>query len=339
MNALDKDIQDFLYYMIHSKSLTREQQTKRDKLLVRGMITQNGSSEEKKSSKKEKKQIIHSPKDTAILLSLFNRRYGLKYLTHNYDKANMTYDEMLKNAKSIFEENKKGKNLPSSLIALINNFMYGKEWLDVNGKKCVDGYGNPLWLSWSLKNGDSHPITDIGGMEKTIQRFRHTIRIVAPDLDKLTRDITAKYPSLKVSMVNLDKADFYTNVFVLKSRLAEMIKDMYEHENQQYDRIEIVYEPDVSEDFFIHRLRITQFGSFSTLPIEAVLRKYKSTGGFFYENAEKLQGYCNWSVESLWDGKPFRWNILNDTVATEIESIDINAVKGFTHILTFYQKY
>ena len=123
------------------------------------------------------------------------------------------------------------------------------------------------------------------------------------------------------------------------SRLTEIFKDINDHADQEHKEIHVEYIPDISGEYFLHCIRITQLGSYSALDIETVIRKFKSSGGgFFYENAEKLNSYCNWSVESLWDGKPFRWNILDDTGVDEIEPIDFIDVKGFTHLLTFYQK-
>ena len=64
----------------------------------------------------------------------------------------------------------------------------------------------------------------------------------------------------------------------------------------------------------------------------------KTGGGAFNEIKKVFYGYCNWSVESLWDGKPKRWNILNDTDADEIDDMEDSNVLGFTHILTYFSK-
>ena len=335
MEKANRDIKDFVYYMTHSKSLTRVQQSRSDSLFSRDMITPNKLKEG--NTKKEKKELIHSPKDTALFLSLFNRREGFKYLTHNYDNNSMSLSEMLQHIKIVYEEEKRGKIIPESLKSLLFNFLNGKYWLDSEGKKCTDGYWNSSWMEWSETNNGKHPITDIGGMETTIQRFRHTVRVIAPDLEQMVNRIAVKFPSLHISMSNLDRADFYTNVFILNSRLSEIFRDINDHANQKHIEVFVEYIPDIVGAFFLHRIRITQIASFSAKSIEDVLRKYDSTGGFFYENAEKLKGYCNWSVESLWNGEPFRWNILDDTGVEKIVRIDADDVKGFTHILTFYQ--
>ncbi len=331
-----KQLQEFIYFFTHNKSLTRAQQKMRDALLARDLDKKGDVT---LPSVNPPSTTIHAPKETATFLSLFNRREGFKYLTHNYDNNSMKLTDMLQQVKDVYVEGKRGKNLPLSLKALLNNFITGGAWFDAEGKKCTDGYGNPKWISWSSNNEGRHPITDLGGMEKTIQRFRHTVRVVAPDLEDIIKKITERFPSLNFTLKNLDKADFYTNVFVLNSRLAEIVKDLHDHENQEHHDIQVEYSLDISEDFFMmHSIRISHIDSYSPKSIEDVIRKFDSTGGFFYENAEKLKGYCNWSVESLWDGKPFRWNILDDTGRDRIEVIEAANLTGFTHILTYYQK-
>ena len=260
-----KELQEFIYFMTHNKSLTRAQQRKRDALLAKAVVA--GQIESQTKALEEKKQTTHSPKETAVFLSLFNRREGFKYLTHNYDSNSMTLNDMLKHAKEVYEEEKRGKNIPESLHSLLYNFLNGKYWLDSEGKKCTDGYGNPSWLDWSAKNEGKHPITDIGGMETTIQRFRHTVRVVAPDLERIVKRISEKLPSLQISMSNLDKADFYTNVFVLSSRLTEIFKDINDHAGQESKDVHVEYMPDIAGDFFLHRICISQIGSFSAKSI------------------------------------------------------------------------
>lgn len=68
------------------------------------------------------------------------------------------------------------------------------------------------------------------------------------------------------------------------------------------------------------------------------LKKFKAGGGAFNEIKDVLLGYCNWSVETIWDGQAKRWNILNDSNKAEVEEINGGDVPGFTHVLTFFSK-
>lgn len=280
----------------------------------------------------------HTPKFTADFLSLFNRREGFKYLTHNYDNSGMTLKELLSQAKSVFKTYENSENLPVSLRALMYRFINGGEWTDFEEKKCSEGYSSDNWIKWSEQNDNMHPIMDIGGIELIIQRFRHTIRIVAPDLLDVIEIITQKFPAFEFdyNAQNLGKADFYTNAFILRRALFGMIKDMVDHKDHK--NIKIEYRPGFDGDYFIRQIVITQIDSFSQKSIDDVIEKFKSEGGFFAENANKLIGYCNWAVESLWDGKPLRWNILKEENVEELEQIEKDRIKGFSHILTFYYK-
>lgn len=292
---------------------------------------------EKKAEKKsDGKTKVHNPRFTADFLSLFNRRNGFKYLTHNFDTSGNTLIGMITQVRSVFKNYSNSKELPESLRALMNRFINGGRWYDYEGKECVEGYSSKTWFDWSEQNNDMHPIMNTEGFEKTIQRFRHTIRLVAPDLQYFAESIKDKYPTFSFDFINLKKADFYTNVNVLRCSLLEIIKDLTDH--QDYKNIKIEYRPDFDGDYFIRYIVIKQIDSYSLMPIDEVLEKFKSTGGFFSGNAEKLTGYCNWSVESIWDGKPYRWNILKENNVPEIEQISEQEVAGFTHILTFYYK-
>ena len=48
-----------------------------------------------------------------------------------------------------------------------------------------------------------------------------------------------------------------------------------------------------------------------------------------------LNGYCYWSIETKWDDKSLRWNILSDDDTPETEPIEDTLAVGFRHILTF----
>ena len=277
-----------------------------------------------------------NPKSTADFMSLFEKRDGLKYLTHNYDNTTMTLEAMLSQAKSVFKEQAKAISIPKQLWTLINNFLNGGEWIDYKDVRCNDGYSIQGWLDWSVNNENSHPITDIGGMEDTIQRFKHTIRFYPPYLQSLVNEIIKPFEkeSFKFEFKYLEKADFYTHVSFIKHRMVEIIKDLADHGDNK--EIDIEYLPGVDGDYHTRKIKITQRGSFSAKGIDEVIQRFNSGAGFFAENADKLRGYCYWSVESLWDGKPYRWNILSDTGTETKEEIDERSIAGFAHILTFY---
>lgn len=278
----------------------------------------------------------HDPRFTADFLSLFNQRDGFKYLTHNYDQGNCVLTDMLDHVRSVFNQYSASDDLPVSLKSLMNHFLNGGTWYDQEGRKCAEGYSSRKWIDWSERNENMHPIMNIGGIEKTIQRFRHTIRVVAPDLQTIVGAVSKKFPNIHFEFVDLGKADFYTNVYILRLAILDIIKDISEHGVNKPVRIE--YKPDFNKEYFIRKVVITQQGSYSPISIEEAIAKFKVNGGFFAENAIKLTGYCDWSVESIWNGSPYRWNILRDKETPEIEEIEPSSVTGFSHVLTFYYK-
>ena len=334
MEKVNQDIKDFVYYMTHNKSLTGSQQARRDKLFAQGR-----SIDDKNNAKKDGKDIIkrHFPKKTAEFLSLFNRRDGFKYLTHNYDNQDLNFDSMLNNAKKVYEDYNGKEDLPKTLLGLLYKFIYGGEWIDSEGNRHNEGYSSTKWREWSLQNGGMHPITNINGIEAEIQKFRHTIRVVAPDFQRIVDTIIKDFPKFTFATSNLDKADFYANVYIVSKILSGIIKDLTDH--SEYKNICIDYTPNFETIGYVtHVIRISQKDSFSSIDIEQVVKKFNDGGGFFYENALKCAGYCNWSVESIWNGKPLRWNILNDNSGELFEPLKEDFSTSFTHILTFYSK-
>ena len=89
METIDRDIRDFLYYMIHSKSLTREQQAKIDRLLIRDLSVRFTAEKEVQSANDDLERIctIHNPLQVVSFLHKFSENNNaLKYTTHFWDK-------------------------------------------------------------------------------------------------------------------------------------------------------------------------------------------------------------------------------------------------------------
>ena len=92
------------------------------------------------------------------------------------------------------------------------------------------------------------------------------------------------------------------------------------------------------EGRMIRIIQITQFGSYADKPLEDIRERLltDSEAGDFGSIRNTLNGYCLWQVESLWDEKPIRWNILKTDEMQDTEDMENNSIEGFTHILTFY---
>lgn len=115
MEKTNRDIQDFVYYMTHSKSLTREQQAKRDKLFARdcgaGQEEADGTQGGNTPSNKQTNYIPY--KNLREFLFRFNQDSILKYTCHEIDT-----DETIKDICEKCSTNKYSIKKHSKIISL-----------------------------------------------------------------------------------------------------------------------------------------------------------------------------------------------------------------------------
>ncbi len=304
--------------------------------------------ERKKEPKEDTKNAsvlaIHAPKDTASFLSLFNDPNGFKFLTHDFDPdSDMNYDKLMKQVREQFKEATTKYRIPTNLYALISAFIFGgtdkdgkvRTWMDCDGKFHNQNYTSRKWVEWSSNNPSVHLLSN-EEFAKEILKFRSSIRLVKPILCDIISRQGTKHSNLIIQTNGLEKADFYTYVWALENGIKRILDDMSRYADKT-PNVRITFERSFSDDFSRRIIKITQLGSISS-SIDDVLKKFKKGGGAFCEIKKVFWGYCNWSVESLWDGKTKRWNILSDIDVDEIEDIEDANVPGFTHILTYFSK-
>ncbi len=337
------DKYEFINLMLKNRNLSVNQK-RRLILLATKELEAGDTGETKQSSESDKDKVgKHFPKDTAKFLSLFSNPNGFKFLTHNFDPdSDMSFTTLVENSRNIFKKQSKELKIPQNLYALMHCFLYGidskgkKAWMAFDGSYQNENYASDSWRTWAEKKSSLHPIAN-KDFEKTIMLFRSTIRVVKPALLSIVEELEKKHSDLHITKRDLEKADFYTYVHVLKDAIDRILADMSQYEHKD---VEINYERVFSntDDYSLRKIRITQLGSYS-YSFDDVKAKFEGKGGgAFREIKNCLTGYCNWAVETKWDGKPLRWNILDDTGINETEEIDSTSVKGFTHILTFYYK-
>lgn len=341
MNQEERELKGFIHYLTHNKNLTKAQQQKRDELLARDCFRKEDFITKEITSDKTERKITFRPLsalDTAQFLSLFNNPMGLKYLTHDFDPISdgrpQSLDDLYRQAKNILE--KKDYTIPSSLWAPINNYVEGKnEWRDTFGKSHHSSIVNLQWKEWSIQH-KMHPINNPDFLEE-IMMFRSTIRLVSPFLKEICKN-AQKGLSLNVKEEKLEKADFYTNTYVLYM-VIKRIFDMMNRRADKYPDVIISYKrTSDSQGRMLRQVIITQNGSYAAQPLNDSKDRLEkdSEAGDFGAIRSSLNGYCLWQVEALWDGQPYRWNILKADDMPEIEVIDENNITGFTHILTYY---
>ncbi|MCD8292126.1 MAG: hypothetical protein LUC91_11595 [Prevotella sp.] len=326
-----EDIQSFIKFFVRQKGLTKEQKAKRDYLLARDAdvnVEVPGDDEED----------VFTPLSvlkTAQFLSKFNDPMGLKYLTHDFDNIDdgrpRTIEDLLKVVTKILD----AEDLPKSLWSLINGYINTESWVDTYGNEHTSCINNPEWVSWS-KNNNLHPINN-SVFEKEIMAFRSTVRLVAPSLNSIC-DEAKEGLSISIIKDKIDNADFYTNTYILYMVLKKVFK-MMEQRAKQYPDISISFKRSTDPDGrMLRHIIITQSLSFADKTIEEVMNRLENNpeAGDFGSIRKLINGYCYWQVESLWDGEPYRWNILKTSDMAEKEEMDKKDVKGFTHIFTYY---
>ena len=307
------------------------------------------------SEKVPKAKILNNnPKHVAEFMSLFNKRDGLKYLTHDFDEDGVfEIEAFLEKAKEVFKnKSKRGQlEIPISLWQILNQFAFEKKpnWFsydsDYKNISIKEGWFTDKWINWSKENNNLHPIRNIE-YKIIINHFRQLTRIESPQLETLVENVIDNVfgkNSEGIDTVSLSKADFYTHVPSFRKALIsifEEIKYREEKLKREEKKVSIKFERTVDDNFFIRKLIITHYDSFPSpsKEIELLSKEWQSSDskGTMGGIKNYLIGYCNWSVETKIEGKAVRINILRDAKTSEIEYIS-DAV-GFTHILTFYYK-
>ena len=323
----ERDIKEFIYFVTHSKNFDRKQKLQRDSLLARDIAKRKAQPQEFKPM---------SVSYTANFLANFNRPNGFKYLTHDFDtESNMTLPDLREQSYKLLES-EKGK-IPDSLYVLIYAYLSGKTWRDAFGDNNNISINDKKWIQWSKENNNAHPITN-PDFEREILKFKRAIRIVPPLLQTIVDKICDKY-ELHVTTKKLDRADFYTNTYILSNvldRILQMMKRRNENVDYQRD-VEVSYKREIINDVIFKEIIILQKDSFPENTFEDVSTRMNNNteAGDLGAIRKILNGYCYWSIETKWDDKSLRWNILSDDDTPDTEPIEDTLAVGFRHILTF----
>lgn len=287
---------------------------------------------------------VHKPKDVADFMSLFNSPNGLKYLTHDFDESEeFNIEDFLVKSNSVFKENTKLKyNIPASLWQIVNQFAFEPNPTWGTGKSMTDGWSKPKWVEWSKKY--KKHLKRNPDFEKIIENFRNYTRIESPKLTPILNDVIREkfgneFEYLDLKITDCDKADFYTQVDNFKQSIKLML-DGIKKRIKISNKISINYIRKTNSDYFERIISICHHDSFPTKPLDEFTKEIsKEEKGELSDMSKKLRGYCNWSIETIWDNQPVRVNILQEGGEIGIDFLDKDIVmNGFTHILTFYYK-
>ena len=340
---MDQEIVNLINFFIQKKRLSREDRERFTRLLARDA---NGSKPVPNSNSDIPNIKSHtefdnlrkslSPLITADFLSLFNKPSALKFLTHNFDPdLETSISEIVKRANTIVAE-WEGR-IPESLEKLLTGFLSSGHWLDFMGKQHNFSLSSALLKEWCKQNKGIHPIV-AAEFEDEIQDFRKTIRVIQPNLQYLVDDLikgNEKYKNITLNQTELNRADFYTNVLMLRSILRDVINDIVQRDSKA--NVRFVLDRGREASYRTYTLKITHTNSIAN-NLEEVQNKLRGGGGALYNIFKKCIGYCDWSIISIFDSTAYQWHVIDSLQKKEITEIIGGHPEGFTHLFTFYKK-
>ncbi len=375
MEKRNRDIQDFVYFMIHSKSLTRGQQAKRDTLLAKDLIRPQMDTSTSKTIEEDWVQPdnriceFHEPQKVYEFLHKFTiNNTALKYTTHFWDKNFETGEykyKKLGDFKSDYMKEIDGFDYrtfkPKHLGLIVKNFLDPDENINYSWSehKLKIGY-NSFVGEWMVANPGlqpaSMPIYEfpkylqpnglvsgkvLSYFSDVIDIFKHCIEYRDNDLYISFRRIfkSADHIIDKEALNTIRGRSIYTDTELVNEALRIIAGNIFQR--PMFPKLKISCNSASRGDNKIIQLRILQVGSFSNRDINDEKLKGKSEEGVFYSIKEKLRNLCDFSVESNFrignEIRHCRINYLSSVGTTEdYEFIDNQECEGFTYILTFY---
>jgi RNA-directed DNA polymerase len=310
-----------------------------------------------KEQKKERKKawhqtevnlLPHKPKDTSNFLKLFSDNNGFKFLVHDFDNSEEEFSlhTLVLNAKNEYDKVKKLFLIPKSLRKRFEVFAFDKKPSWFTWEK---GKNETIQLGWSCSelrnwcNGQQnlgiHPFRNRYFLENMIMPFKHCIEVRKGKLEQIFGQVVEKRLNDKFSInyINLDRANFLTDVNVFQSGLMYLFAPFQEFaENTNSFLIEVSFTREIVNNFRMKIIKITHLGS---LP-----KRYSNDEdlikGDLKEAKQRFNGLCNWAIEAKFedeDNEGFkRVHILYDNPETPKIEIIEKSTTGFTHILSFY---
>jgi hypothetical protein len=298
------------------------------------------------NNEKEEKEIDlskHKPIDVTRFLLNFRSSEGLKFLTHDYDIPGSVfdYDTIMSISKREFKELTTEFIIPINLLSRVNQFAFGdpsKAWWFNKLSYNINWQSHEL-LKWMNANPFVHPINNEDYEKRFIMPFKKSIEIKSPDLEyifknKLAENLASNYLSFNIELLDLDKANFYTNVDALQVGISYIFKSI----NQRFknsNKIKIEFSRKADDEGRKRIIKIIHLDSESNKPLD----KKELFQGDLLEAEKAFFGICDWSIISKsTDNSINKLNILFDINSNKspVEKIDDSLIEGFTHVLTFY---
>lgn len=274
--------------------------------------------------------------NAACFLHKFSCEDRLKYLLHDFDagmdNANfLLYANKARNELAAYQD-----KLPASLFSLLYGFLYGPQWIDYRGNmhdsfNCANGE----LFEWCVCNNGKHPITE-DLFKRDFDAFKNSIRIYMGDLTKelnlLTKSISL---DVKLDTGSLDKVDCYVDVRHLHQCIKKIL-DQFAQPRWQSSSVLIEASRTRKPGKKYTSIRLSHIESFASISFEEMKERFDEGHGDLASLANSIKDHFYWSIETRWQGKPIRWNIIRKEGENEVEELDDPSTIGFTHILTIY---
>lgn len=246
--------------------------------------------------------------------------------------------------------------LPDGLYDFLFGFFYGPEWKDANGITHEQFCGSGQWVDWCLNNPRIHPLSPNSGapFKKDIIAFKHSIRIYAGDLPAHLQNTSTENIKLDFEFEpfkkfdaykQLKRFDAYTDVSRLKGIFASIVNDIdtsdYSREHQLVRVASLREKKELPDDVVIDTISIEHIGSFPFQPLQSAMNHFNNdTGGFLGDLAKSCEGYFLLSIDSTWEEKPVRWNLVRLNGTPELEEIpqELTPIQGFRYCIRIPHK-
>jgi hypothetical protein len=293
---------------------------------------------------KPKRDLIHNPIETSkFLQALSSDSNPLKYLIHDktdgfdYNEMQEKWLDILTNYRTLFS-----KNIKYNVIKRMKEFIGcdPQNWF-FKGKVEKFKLSNDEVINWCKKNPGKHPIMHF---DNEISYFKESIKIKKGSLQNMIEEILLErfgndYYKLKLDFINIDKAEFYTDVDALIAGL----KNIFNSLNQRIDHGQTIKFSFEAKALTNGRLRILKIIHVDSECDKALTKEEifgPDNGGDFKEAEQRFLQNCDWSIVAKNPDKNYnKLNILYDFTNKNIEpreKVNPLEIEGFTHILTFY---
>lgn len=322
-------------------------------------------SDEKRSIRSENglgEKKIHSPKDVAQFFKLFRQPNAFKFLTHDWDRRDKTFnrDELYDTFYNTFEAATKKYNITRQLYSRVQNYIRGNSWFIFNNEKKVNiewGWNHYELINWSRKNPGLHPIRNTQFKNEMIEPFKQSIEI--KNNGQLTfmiegilqRNFTGSFKSKQIKLINLEKANFYTDYYTLESAFKHILEGVFERFAPEHT-LEISFDRKYKKGYILNIITILHKNSKPN--------RDSNIKGLLKNNLRSVEnllfGLCDWSIEADFDDNFTRVDILKEGMTgetyqtsknykyigglrlneEEFKGQAENPLEGFKHILTFY---